>query len=300
MLEMIAEAIYETSFPTLKLLKRGKVRDIYDLGEHLLIVATDRLSAFDVVMPQPIPYKGKVLTQISNFWFKAMKGIIPNHLVATNVDDFPKECQPYKEQLRGRTVVVKKATPLTVECIARGYLSGSGWNEYKQFKSVCALSLPDGLVESSRLPEPIFTPSTKADVGHDENISFARAASMIGKEIAEKVRDTTIAIYKKACEMAEVRGIIIADTKMEFGLCDGELILIDELLTPDSSRFWPKSKYKPGTAQESFDKQYVRDYLLSINFDKRPPGPMMPDDVIAKTSELYRNALKWLTGRDVD
>lgn len=293
-------AIYQTNFSILRLLKRGKVRDMYDLGEHFLIVATDRLSAFDVVMPQPIPYKGKVLTQISNFWFEAMKNIIPNHIVITDVNDFPKECQPYKEQLSGRSVLVKKAKPLTVECIVRGYLAGSGWNEYRQSKTVCGVKLPDGLVESSRLPEPIFTPSTKADVGHDENISFEKAASMIGKETAEKVRDTTIAIYKKACEMAEVRGIIIADTKMEFGFYDGQLIIIDELLTPDSSRFWPKAKYKAGVSQESFDKQYVRDYLLSINFNKRPPGPMMPEKVIQKTSQLYREVLKLLSGKDVE
>lgn len=295
-----SNTIYYTSFPTLKFLKRGKVRDMYDLGDHLLIVATDRLSAFDVVMPQPIPYKGKVLNQISNYWFEAMKDIVPNHIVATHVDDFPKECQPYNDQLKGRSVVVKKAKPLTVECIVRGYLAGSGWNEYRQSKTVCGIELPHGLVESSKLPEPIFTPSTKADVGHDENISFEKAASMIGKDVAENVRDITIAIYRKACEMAEARGIIIADTKLEFGFLDGDLILIDELLTPDSSRFWPKATYKAGMSQESFDKQYVRDYLLSINFNKRPPGPTMPDEVIRKTSELYREALKLLTGRDVE
>jgi len=294
------DVLYHTDFPTLRFLKRGKVRDMYDLGEHLLIVATDRLSAFDVVMPQPIPYKGKVLNQISNYWFDATKGIIANHIVATDVSGFPEECQRYKEQLKGRSVVVKKAKPLTVECIVRGYLAGSGWNEYAQSKTVCGIRLPDGLMESSKLPEPIFTPSTKADVGHDENISFEKAASMIGKDIAEKVRDISIAIYEKACEMAEARGIIIADTKMEFGFLGDDLILIDELLTPDSSRFWPKAKYKAGTSQESFDKQYVRDYLLSINFNKRPPGPTMPDEVIQKTSQLYREALKLLTGKDVE
>lgn len=296
---MNTTTIYETHFPSLKFLKRGKVRDIYDLGEHLLIVATDRLSAFDVVMPQPIPDKGKVLTQISNYWFEIVKDIIPNHIVASDVDKFPKECQAYREQLRGRSIVVKKAKPLAVECIVRGYVSGSGWNDYKKTKSICGIKLPDGLVESSKLPEPIFTPSTKADVGHDENISFEKAISILGKEITEKVRGYTLAIYNRASQIAETKGIIIADTKMEFGVYDGELIIIDELLTPDSSRFWPKSKYKPGYAQESFDKQYVRDYLLSINFNKQPPGPMMPDSVIQKTSELYREALKKLTGKEV-
>ena len=297
---MNTKSIYETHFPTLKFLKRGKVRDIYDLGEHLLIVATDRLSAFDVVMPQPIPDKGKVLTQISNYWFDVVKDIIPNHIIETDVEKFLKECAPYKEQLRGRSIVVKKAQSLAVECIVRGYISGSGWNEYKKTKSICGIKLPDSLVESSRLPEPIFTPSTKADVGHDENISFDEAASIVGKEVAEKVRDYTLAIYKRAAQIAETKGIIIADTKMEFGFFDGKLILIDELLTPDSSRFWPRVKYKPGMAQESYDKQYVRDYLLSINFNKQPPGPMMPDSVIQKTSELYREALKKLTGKEVE
>lgn len=305
---MISSVIFQTNFPMLKLFKRGKVRDMYDLGDHFLIIATDRLSAFDVVMPQPIPYKGKILTQISNYWFDAVQNIISNHIVARDVDDFPKECQPYNEQLRGRSIIVKKAKPLTVECIVRGYLAGSGWNEYKQSRTICGIRLPDGLVESSKLPEPIFTPSTKAEVGHDENINFEKAASMIGNEAAERVRDLTIRIYKHACEIAEAKGIVIADTKMEFGLFpaketagrDGQLILIDELLTPDSSRFWPKAKYTPGTSQESFDKQYVRDYLLSINFNRRPPGPMMPEEVIQKTSELYREALKRLTGKDVE
>ncbi|HZY11083.1 MAG TPA: phosphoribosylaminoimidazolesuccinocarboxamide synthase [Bacteroidota bacterium] len=295
-----SETVYQTNFPNLKFVKRGKVRDIYDLGEHLLIVATDRLSAFDVVMPQPIPYKGKVLTQISNFWFDAVKDIIPNHIVAKDVGDFPKECLPYVEQLRGRSVVVKKAQPLPVECIVRGYLAGSGWNEYKQFKTVCGIRLPDGLLESSELPEPIFTPSTKADVGHDENISFEKAASMVGKDIAVRVRDIALKIYKKTSQIARLKGIIIADTKMEFGLLNGQLIIIDELFTPDSSRFWPQAKYKAGVPQESYDKQFVRDYLLSINFNKKPPGPMMPEEIIRKTSELYREALKRLTGRDVE
>jgi len=297
---MNTTTIYQTNFPTLKFLKRGKVRDIFDLGKYLLIVATDRLSAFDVVMPQPIPDKGKVLTQISNYWFEVVKGIIPNHIVASDVDKFPKECQPYKEQLRGRSTVVKKAKPLAVECIVRGYISGSGWNEYKKSKSICGIRLPDGLVESSKLPEPIFTPSTKAEVGHDENISFEKAVSIIGQDVAEKVRDYSIAVYKFAAQIAETKGIIIADTKMEFGFFDDKLILIDELLTPDSSRFWSTVKYKTGAGQDSFDKQYVRDYLLSINFNKQPPGPTISDSVILKTSELYREALKKLAGKEVE
>ena len=293
------QAIYETSFPGLKFSKRGKVRDLYDLGDALLIVATDRLSAFDVVMPQPIPDKGKVLTQISNYWFSAVKDIIESHIIETDARNFPDACTPYREELHGRAVVVKKAAPLPVECIVRGYLSGSGWNEYREKGSVCGIGLPAGLVESSRLPEPIFTPSTKADVGHDENISFDRAASLVGKETALRLRDLTLAIYRRACSVAEKKGIIIADTKMEFGYLGDKLILIDELLTPDSSRFWPQSAYAPGRAQESYDKQYVRDYLLSIKFNKRPPGPQLPEDVIRKTTGLYRSALKQLTGRDV-
>jgi phosphoribosylaminoimidazole-succinocarboxamide synthase len=296
---MTPSIIYETNFTGLSFLKRGKVRDIYDLGRHLLIVATDRLSAFDVVMPQPIPFKGKVLTQISNHWFGIMKDIIPNHIVQSDAAGFPAECRPYTADLAGRSITVKKAKPLAVECIVRGYISGSGWNEYKKNGSICGIKLPAGLKESDRLPEPIFTPSTKAEIGHDENISFERAASIIGKEEAEKVRDYTIAIYRRAASIAEKKGIIIADTKLEFGLFQGELILIDELLTPDSSRFWPLVGYKPGFPQASYDKQFVRDYLLSINYDKRPPGPMMPEEVIKKTSELYQQALKKLTGKEV-
>ena len=294
------DSVYKTDFTSLKFLKSGKVRDMYDMGEYLLIVASDRLSAFDVVMPQPIPLKGKVLNQISNFWFEKVRDIIPNHLVATRVEDFPESCKPYYEELRGRSILVKKATPLLVECIVRGYLAGSGWNEYKRTQTVCGIALPDGLVESSRLPEPIFTPSTKADVGHDENISFKEAVSILGEDVANKVRDISIKVYKKACEIAEAKGIIIADTKMEFGVYEGKLILIDELLTPDSSRFWPKDSYAPGKSQESYDKQFVRDYLLSINFNKQPPGPTLPDAIIQNTSALYRKALKRLTGNDVE
>lgn len=292
--------ITDTTFPGLTFLKRGKVRDIYDLGEHLLFVATDRLSAFDVVMPQGIPDKGKVLTQISAFWFERTKDIIPNHVVSTNVDDFPASCTPYREQLRGRSMLVKKTRPLSVECIVRGYLSGSGWQDYRATGTVCGIPLPAGLVESQRLPEVIFTPSTKAELGvHDENIPFAVMVEREGKDLSERVRDAAIAIFRRASAIAEERGIIIADTKMEFGVMDGELILIDELLTPDSSRFWPKETYEPGKAQNSYDKQYVRDYLLSINFDKRPPGPVMPDEVIDRTAALYRKALLQLTGTTV-
>jgi phosphoribosylaminoimidazole-succinocarboxamide synthase len=293
-------AIYQTEFSGLKLFRRGKVRDVYDLGEHLLIVATDRLSAFDVVMPQPIPEKGKVLNQISNFWFELTKSLIPNHLVATDVADFPAACRPYATQLRGRSILVKKTKPLAIECVVRGYLSGSGWGEYRDSGEVCGIALPPGLVESSPLPAPIFTPATKADVGHDENIDFGRAEKIVGKEIAAKVREHSIEIYKLGVKVAAQKGIIIADTKMEFGLLGDELILIDELLTPDSSRFWPQTKYRPGMPQESFDKQYVRDYLLSIGFNKKPPGPLMPEEVIRKTSLLYREALKKLTGKDLE
>ena len=294
------DVITETKFPSLHFLKRGKVRDIYEVGEHLLIVATDRLSAYDVVLPQGIPDKGRVLTQISNYWFDETKDIIRNHIVATDVDTFPAECRPYADQLRGRSMLVMKTKPLGVECIVRGYLSGSGWAEYQEKQSVCGVSLPAGLLESSRLPQPIFTPSTKAELGvHDENITFEQMVKIEGEKVSKKVRDVAIAVYNKAVSIAERKGIIIADTKMEFGLFGGELILIDELLTPDSSRFWPKETYKPGGGQPSFDKQFVRDYLTSIKFNKRPPGPMMPEEVIVKTTELYRQALLKLTGKKV-
>jgi phosphoribosylaminoimidazole-succinocarboxamide synthase len=292
--------ILESSISTLQLLKRGKVRDIYEVGEYLLFVATDRLSAFDVVMPQGIPGKGKVLTQISEFWFEQTKDIILNHVVSTNVDDFPFECVPYKEELRGRSMLVKRSDPLSVECIVRGYLSGSGWADYQHSGAVCGIPLPAGLVESQKLPSVIFTPSTKAEVGiHDENISFEQMTAREGKERSEQVRDISIKVYQRASEIAESKGIIIADTKMEFGMIDGSLILIDELLTPDSSRFWPRATYAPGKAQNSYDKQFIRDYLLSINFDKKPPGPMMPEDVLKRTADLYQQAVYQLTGKHV-
>ena len=297
---MIQEpVITETNFTGLGVPRRGKVRDIYDLGDTLLIVATDRLSAFDVIMPQGIPFKGKVLTKISEFWFEQMKDVIPNHLLSTIVYDFPPACKPYWDQLKDRTMWVRKTSPLPVECVVRGYLSGSGWNEYKQGGSVCGIALPEGLVESSKLPEPIFTPATKEEVGtHDENIPFETMIKKVGKEQAEAIRNVALSIYQKAVEYAVGKGIIIADTKMEFGVDEkGALILIDELLTPDSSRFWPKDKYQPDKAQPSFDKQYVRDFLLSINFNKRPPGPKFPENVIHKTTSLYLEALRILTGK---
>jgi phosphoribosylaminoimidazole-succinocarboxamide synthase len=295
----LEQVITQTNLPGLKLINRGKVRDIYDFGESLLIVATDRISAFDVVMNEGIPYKGKVLTQISDFWFEQTKDIIPNHNISSVVYDFPIECKPYWNILGDRSMYVKKTKPFPVECIVRGYLSGSGWNEYKKNRIVCGIQLPDGMVESSKLPAPIFTPTTKEEVGkHDENISFEQMCGLIGKELAAQVRDISLKIYQHGAQLAETKGIIIADTKMEFGVNEkGGLVLIDELLTPDSSRFWPKDKYEPGRGQESFDKQFVRDYLLSINFKKKPPAPKLPDDVILKTSALYLEALKQLSGR---
>ena len=294
-----AGVLYETNFPTLNLFKRGKVRDVYDVGDYLLIVATDRLSAYDVIMPQPIPVKGKVLTQLSNFWFTLTGDIIENHILKMDPREFPDVCRPYLGQLRGRSVLVKKTKPLAIECVVRGYLSGSGWMEYQQNGTVCGISLPEGLTESAKLPEPIFTPATKAETGHDENISFEEASGIVGKDHAQQARTLALRIYSRAAAYAETRGIIIADTKMEFGVVDGRLILIDELLTPDSSRFWPKDRYEAGKAQESFDKQFVRNYLLSIHFNKRPPGPDLPDDVIDKTSQLYRRAFRILTGQEL-
>lgn len=285
---MISSSVRETNIKEFPLVKKGKVRDVYDLGDYYLFIATDRLSAFDVVMPDPIPEKGIVLTQISLFWFKVMESIIGNHLVTSNFNDFPEELKPYKEMLDGRSMIVKKAEPLPVECVVRGYISGSGWSSYKKTGEVCGIALPAGLIESDRLPEPIFTPSTKAEIGeHDENISFDQAVKLIGPEIAEKVKKLSIDIYKKGVEVAESLGIIVADTKFEFGMLNGELILIDEILTPDSSRFWPKSDYKPGGSPKSYDKQYVRDYLSGLDWDKNPPGPSFPDFVIENTKNKY-------------
>jgi len=289
--------VIETNFQDLNLVKRGKVRDLYDLGENLLMVATDRISAFDVVMPDPIPDKGIILTQISLYWFEVMKPIVVNHLVSADVDEFPSACQPYAETLRGRSMLVKKTEPLPIECVVRGYLSGSGWKSYQESGSVCGIPLAPGLQESDRLPEPIFTPSTKEELGaHDINIDFEETVKRIGSDRASKARALSVALYKKGTEIANQKQIIIADTKFEFGLVGDDLILIDEVLTPDSSRFWPKETYQPGGAQQSFDKQYVRDHLISINYNKQPPGPSLPDDIIRNTRKKYLEALTQLTG----
>lgn len=289
--------VLETKLAGLKPPKRGKVRDIYDLGDSLLIVATDRISAFDVILPNAVPEKGTVLTQISKFWFGQTEDIIRNHLISTNVKDYPAKCRPHAALLEGRSMLVKKCESLPVECIVRGYLTGSGLKEYKATGSVSGISLPVGLTEASRLPEPVFTPSTKAEVGeHDVNIDFANVVKLVGMDVAEKIRSSTLAVYRRACEIAEPKGIIIADTKLEFGIHNGEVILIDEVLTPDSSRFWPMKGYKEGVQQKSFDKQFVRDYLLSLNWDQKPPAPILPEDVVQKTSEKYREVLRMLVG----
>jgi phosphoribosylaminoimidazole-succinocarboxamide synthase len=274
------------------------VRDLYDLGDQLLMIATDRISAFDVILPNGIPYKGKILTQLSEFWFSQVADIVPNHLISTRVEEFPSVCAKYKNILEGRSMLIKKAAPLPVECVVRGYLSGSGWKDYQKSGAVCGIALPAGLVESASLGEPIFTPSTKAEIGlHDENIDFAAAKKLVGENDAERLKELTIAVYKKARSIAENRGIIIADTKFEFGTLNSEIILIDEVLTPDSSRFWPQDSYAPGRAQNSFDKQFVRDYLLSLDWDQKPPAPTLPEDIIQKTSERYIEAYQRLTGR---
>ena len=291
----MGQAVYETDFPNLNLLKKGKVRDVYDLGEHLLMVATDRISAFDVVMPNPIPDKGKILTQISLFWFDVMASLVENHVVSSTVDEYPESCRPYAEALKDRSMLVRKAEPLAIECIVRGYISGSGWSSYQQDSTVCGIQLPGGLKESERLPEPIFTPSTKADVGHDINIDFEEASKLIGAELAEKAKSLSLAVYQKGAELAAQKGIIIADTKFEFGKVGADIILIDEALTPDSSRFWPKPSYEPGRPQKSFDKQYLRDYLNTLDWDKTPPAPSLPDDVIENTRNKYLEALTILT-----
>jgi phosphoribosylaminoimidazole-succinocarboxamide synthase len=295
----------ETNFPGITPAARGKVRDIYDLGDRLLIVATDRLSAFDVVMPTPIPDKGRVLTQLSLFWFELLKSIIPNHVLSAT--QFPPWFDPYREQLMGRAMLVRKTQPLPIECVVRGYLSGSGWKEYKSGGTICGIALPPGLRESDKLPDPIFTPATKATSGHDENISFEQAAEMIGKTLAEKVRAVSLEIYNRASAYATPRGVLLADTKFEFGLLPHtggpaahELIWIDEALTPDSSRFWPAAQYKPGGAQPSFDKQFVRDYLERIQWPKTPPGPELPPDVVAATRAKYREAYRILVGHELD
>ena len=293
----MSRVVSETDFPELNLLKRGKVRDVYDLEEHLLMVATDRISAFDVVMPNPVPDKGIILTQISLFWFDIMQPLIENHVIARDVKHYPKVCHPYAEFLQGRSMLVKKAQPLPVECIVRGYISGSGWKEYLESGSVCGIELPTGLKESQQLPEPIFTPSTKAEIGeHDINIDFSETVNHIGKAKAEKIRDLSVEIYKKGAALADQKGIIIADTKFEFGSVGDDIILIDEILTPDSSRFWPKESYRPGGPQKSYDKQYLRDYLNTLDWNKKAPGPPLPEDVVANTRQKYLDALIQLSG----
>ncbi|RJP86086.1 MAG: phosphoribosylaminoimidazolesuccinocarboxamide synthase [Desulfobacteraceae bacterium] len=293
---MSSNALFQTEFPELNLLQRGKVRDIYDLGDKLLMVASDRISAYDVVMPDPVPRKGEILTRISLFWFNLMGSIVPNHVISSNVDEYPAVCKPYADILRDRSMLVHKAKPLPIECVVRGYITGSGWQSYKESGTVCGIQLPEGLKESDKLPEPIFTPSTKEAMGtHDINIDFDEAARLIGSDLAEKVKQLSLAIYKKGEAVAAEKGIIIADTKFEFGIQNDQVILIDEVLTPDSSRFWPRATYKPGGSQNSFDKQYLRDYLTSIRWDKTPPAPSLPDEVIQKTFEKYMEALTSLT-----
>lgn len=287
--------VLQTSLPGLPPPRRGKVRDVYDAGEHLLIVATDRISAFDVVLPNGIPGKGRVLTQISIHWFRQVADLVENHLVATAVDDFPAPLRAHRAVLEGRSMLVKKAAVLPVECIARGYLSGSGWKEYQRSGTVCGIPLPAGLLESSRLEAPIFTPSTKAEQGHDVNIDFAETARIVGADLAARLRDTALAVYGRGRELAAKRGIIIADTKMEFGLLDGRLILIDELMTPDSSRFWSAASWQPGRSQESWDKQIVRDYLLTLDWNQDYPGPVLPDQIVAKAAARYEEIFRILT-----
>jgi phosphoribosylaminoimidazole-succinocarboxamide synthase len=291
------ETILQLDLPGVKKLRSGKVREIFDLGDRLLLVASDRISAFDVIMPNGIPRKGEVLTQISHFWFEKFAVLVPNHLLAGANDPLPEILQPFTGKLARRSMIVKKAKPLAIECIVRGYLSGSGWKEYKKSQTVCGIRLPAGLAESAELPEPIFTPSTKAEAGHDENISFDEACNIAGTELTTQARDLSLKIYRAARDYARQRGIIIADTKFEFGLDNGKLILIDEVLTPDSSRFWPADQYQPGRGQPSFDKQFVRDYLETLDWNKTPPGPVLPPEVVAKTSAKYLEAYERLTGR---
>jgi phosphoribosylaminoimidazole-succinocarboxamide synthase len=275
------------------------VRDVYAAGEYLVIVASDRLSAFDYILPTPIPDKGRVLTQLTVFWLDLLRDLVPNHFVTASVDEYPAPFRPFRDQLEGRSMLVRRANMVNIECVARGYLSGSGWKEYKQTGAVCGIALSAGLRESDKLPQPVFTPATKAQSGHDENISFEAAAKIVGVDVATRVRDLTLAIYQRAAEYAETRGIVIADTKFEFGFVGDELVLADEVLTPDSSRFWPRASYQPGGAQPSFDKQYVRDYLEAIHWNKQPPAPALPDDVAGRTAEKYREAYRLLAGREL-
>ena len=296
----MSQLVKQTEFPGLKLITRGKVRDIYDLGDTLLLVTSDRISAFDVIMNEPIPDKGFVLTQISTFWFRQMEDIVPNHIISTDVNDFPAECQPYAEVLKGRSMWVKEAKPLAAVCIVRGYVSGSGWKDYKATGSICGIKLPEGLKESDRLEEPIFTPSTKAELGtHDENISFEQMVKECGRDLAEQARDYTLRIYSRARDIAAAKGIIIADTKFEFGVFEGKLIIIDECMTPDSSRFWPQDQYQPGGPQPSFDKQFLRDYLETLDWGKTAPAPPVPAEIVEKTADKYREALQRIAGISV-
>jgi phosphoribosylaminoimidazole-succinocarboxamide synthase len=297
---MQQEPLLQLELPGIQKLKSGKVREIFDLGDCLLLVATDRISAFDCLMPNGIPRKGEILTQLSHFWFERFRPLVPNHLLVRANEPLPAILKPFAQTVARRSMVVKKAAPLTIECVVRGYLAGSGWKEYRKQQTVCGISLPAGLVECSELPESIFTPATKAETGHDENISFAQAAEIIGTELAEQARKLSLMLYQNARDYARRRGIIIADTKFEFGLFEGQLILIDEVLTPDSSRFWPASQYHPGRGQPSFDKQFVRDYLESLDWDKTPPAPALPSDVVQRTQQKYVEAYTLLTGKNLD
>ncbi len=291
---MISQPLRFTGLGDIEFFKRGKVRDIYDFEDKLLIVSTDRISCFDVVLPMVIPNKGEVLTKLSLFWFEFTKDIIPNHLITANVDDFPEALAKYKEILQGRSMLVKKADPISVECVVRGYLAGSGWKEYKETQFICGIKLPEGLREADKLPQAIFTPATKEQVGHDVNVTQEYIEKEMGKDITTKLKDVSITLYERASAYAEARGIIIADTKFEFGKIGEEIILIDEVLTPDSSRFWPKDGYSPGKSQPSFDKQFVRDYLETLDWDKTPPAPELPEEIVLKTSEKYLQALKMM------
>ena len=294
-----SKILLETNLPGVPLVGRGKVRDVYALDDKLLIVASDRISAFDYILATGIPDKGRILTQLSVFWFDFLRDVTPTHFLTASVDEYPEPLRQYRDQLEGRSMLVKRARMTDIECVARGYLAGSGWKEYKQTGTICGIPLPPGLKESDRLPEPVFTPSTKAQTGHDENIPFEQVVSLVGAAMAERLRSLTLAIYSKAAEYAETRGVIIADTKFEFGLAGDTLILADEVLTPDSSRFWPRETYQPGGPQPSYDKQYVRDYLESIHWNKQPPAPALPPEVAARTGEKYLDAYKALTGRNL-
>jgi phosphoribosylaminoimidazole-succinocarboxamide synthase len=295
----LEQGIKTQDLPGIPKVGQGKVRELFEVDGHLLMVATDRISAFDVILPNAIPHKGKVLTQLSAFWFERLEGMVDHHLVSVQVDEFPAPLQPFREELAGRSMLVRKCTPLPIECVVRGYLAGSGWAEYRQSETICGSRLPSGLVESAELPEPIFTPATKATNGHDENISFDRAAQIIGPELAEQVRDLSLRIYNRAREYALEKGIIICDTKFEFGMEGSRLLLIDEVLTPDSSRFWPADEFEPGKSQPSFDKQFIRDYLETLDWDKAPPGPELPSSIVEATSQRYLEAYRLLTGKNL-